>query len=131
MKPLRLLGAMLLALLAALGLLSIVEIALLGLFAPAHMMAGGGRSPMTWAFPGAAFQPAVSRADGSGWRLTYILVDKQTTIVVALVSPRQVIMSLSRPTVYLTDSSGHSYQQQQLPSSPVFPPRRPADSSTI
>ena len=110
----------LLALLGALGLLSIAGIVLLGLLAPAHVMSSVGRSPMTWAFPGMAFHPAVSRADGSGWRLAYVLAGRQATIVVAMEAPRRSGVVSSQPTVFLSDSSGHLYQQQQLPSALAF-----------
>lgn len=84
------------------------------------------------AFPGVAFRPGIKGSDATGWAISYVLVSKDTTLVVST-HPRptsQITGGRSQPTLTLTDNHGRLYQGHSSDNDLVMPPCGDATPAT-
>lgn len=66
------------------------------------------------AFPGVAFRPRTKGSDATGWTISYVLVNKDRTLVVSTQPRRvsQITRGRLQPSLTLSDNRGHLYQRQ-------------------
>ncbi len=96
--------------------LSVAGMALLLVVLPAHSTTSGGLSPVPFAVPGVAFQPAAVPPDRSGWRAGYVIANRTATYVL---SARPGVLggatagdSQHNRLVALSDVAGHPYDER-------------------
>lgn len=140
----RRLGIVVLILLSGLGVASVALLALGLLIAPVRTSMGIGRNSIVWAFSGIAFRPLAPRTDTTGWRVAYVLANKEHTLVLSALRAGLGVSSQNglNGLVTLADTRGHAYAEQpgddfaplgnvsgQFYAVTVFPPLQPGTSA--
>ncbi len=110
------LGVVFIVALAVFVALSVAGMALLLVVLPAHSTTSGGLSPVPFAVPGVAFQPAAVPPDRTGWRAGYVIANRTATYVL---SARPGVLGGATAgdeqhnrLVALSDVAGHPYDER-------------------
>ena len=139
MRLTRVLGVAAIAVLAAIGVFSVVAagLAFLHFGATTTVHFGWRRVPIasTWAFRGLAFRPPAVIGDPTGWRVVAVLAGRSQTLVLSVgpIRTQNTAIVNGQSTWSLSDATGRLYQEQPVWKMPLLDvsPLAPGSTYTL